>query len=167
MARFPRPIEGTWTEHHPELGTGLVSFEDSISPAFYELEREAIFRRAWLFAGRVEQLPRNGSYFTKQLPGVGTSVLVSRDMNGRVRAFHNVCRHRGNKLVWEGTPRDETRGSARQFVCKYHGWRYGVDGACTYVHQEREFFDLRKDQLGLAAVPADVVEGSHAAVHVA
>ena len=48
MARFKKPAEGTWTEHYPELGTGLVSFEDSVSPAFYELEREAIFRRAWL-----------------------------------------------------------------------------------------------------------------------
>jgi hypothetical protein len=61
VARFPRPAEGTWTEHHPELGTGPVSFEDSISPAFHELEREAIFERAWLHVGRMEQLPRNRS----------------------------------------------------------------------------------------------------------
>ena len=119
MARFEKPAEGTWTEHYPELGRGRVSFEDSISPAFYELEREAIFKRAWLYVGRVEQLPRNGSYFTKELPGVRTAIVVSRDMNGRVRAFHNVCRHPGNKLLWEGTPRNETCGSARQFVCKY------------------------------------------------
>ena len=145
--------------HHPELGTGPVSFEDSISPAFYELEREAIFERAWLNVGRVEQLPRNGSYFTKQLPGLRASLIVSRDMDGRVRAFHNVCRHRGNKLVWEGTPHGETRGNARQFVCKYHGWRYGLDGACTYVHQENEFFDLRKDELGLAPVHCDTWAG--------
>ena len=43
MARFPKPAEGSWTEHYPELGTGPVSYEDSISPEFYELEREAIF----------------------------------------------------------------------------------------------------------------------------
>jgi Rieske 2Fe-2S family protein len=61
VARFQRPAEGTWTEHYPELGTAPVSFEDSISPAFYELEREAIFKRAWLNVGRMEQLPRNGS----------------------------------------------------------------------------------------------------------
>ena len=105
MSRFRRPVEGTWTEHYPELGTGFVSFEDSISPEFYELEREAIFKQAWLNVGRVEQLSRNGSYFTKNLPGVGISIIVSRAMDGGVRAFHNVCRHRGNKLVWEGTPR--------------------------------------------------------------
>src|SRR5262247_3017668 len=128
MGRFPRPAEGTWTEHHPELGTGPVSFEDSISPAFHELERKAVFERAWLNVGRIEQLPRNGSYFTKDLPGLRTSILVSRDGEGRVRAFHNVCRHRGNRLLWQGTPHGEASGNARQFVCKYHGWRYGLDG---------------------------------------
>jgi len=61
-------LKSTWTEHYPDLGTGLVSFEDPISPAFCKLEREAIFKRAWLCVGRVEELRRNGSYFTKQLP---------------------------------------------------------------------------------------------------
>ena len=69
MARWPKPAEGSWTEHYPELGTAPVSYEDSISPEFYELEREAIFKRAWLNVGRVEQLPRKGSYFTKELDG--------------------------------------------------------------------------------------------------
>ena len=152
-------MEESWTKRHPELGTGRVSFEDSISPEFYELEREAIFKRAWLNVGRVEELPRNGSYFTKEIPPGRTSVIVSRGLEGEIRAFHNVCRHRGNKLVWSGTPREETCGAARQFVCKYHGWRYGLDGACRYVHQEREFFDLRKQELGLAAVHCDVWAG--------
>src|SRR5512134_1330389 len=107
MARFSKPAEGSWTAHYPELGTGLVSFEDSISPAFHELEREAIFKRTWLNVGRIEQLPRDGSYFTKNLRGVRTSIVVSRDLNGRVRAFHNVCRHRGNRLLWAGTPHGE------------------------------------------------------------
>ena len=47
MARFPKPPEGSWTQHYPELGTEPVSYEDSISPEIYELEREAIFKRAW------------------------------------------------------------------------------------------------------------------------
>lgn len=53
MARFQKRAESTWTEHSPEFGTGLVSFHDSISPAFYEREREAIFKPAWLCVGRV------------------------------------------------------------------------------------------------------------------
>src|SRR6185503_10107764 len=65
MARYDKPAEGSWTRHYPQLGTEPVSYEDSISPEFYELEREAIFKRAWLNVGRVEQLRRNGSYFTK------------------------------------------------------------------------------------------------------
>ena len=76
VSSFPRPAEGTWTEHYPELGTGPVSFEDSVSPAFYELERDAIFRRAWLNVGRVDDLPRNGSWFTKDLVAARTSLLV-------------------------------------------------------------------------------------------
>src|SRR5262249_59028391 len=96
----PRPAEGSWTAHYPELGTEPMSYEDSISPEFYRLEREAIFKRAWLNVGRVEQLPRNGSYFTKELAVANTSIIVVRGKDGVIRAFHNICRHRGNKLVW-------------------------------------------------------------------
>ena len=78
MAHFAKPSEGSWTEHYPELGTGPVSYEDSISPEHYELERKAIFGRTWLNVGRVEQLPRSGSYFTKELDAAGTSLVVVR-----------------------------------------------------------------------------------------
>jgi len=159
MARITKPPEGSWTAHYPELGTEPVSYEDSISPEFYELEREAIFKRAWLNVGRVEQLPRNGSYFTKELAVAKTSVVVVRGMDGQVRAFHNICRHRGNKLVWNDFPRQETSGSCRQFVCKYHGWRYELDGTCSFVQQEREFFDLDKSDYGLVPVHCDVWAG--------
>jgi phenylpropionate dioxygenase-like ring-hydroxylating dioxygenase large terminal subunit len=157
MARWPKPAEGSWTEHYPTLGTGPVLFD--VTPEFFELERDAIFRRAWLNVGRVEQLPKPGSYFTKGLAVANTSIIVVRDRDGEVRAFHNVCRHRGNKLVWNDNPRDETSGSCRQFVCKYHGWRYDLDGACTFVQQEEEFFDLAKADYGLVPVHCDVWSG--------
>ena len=86
------------------------SYDDSISPEFYELEREAIFRRTWLNVGRVEQLPKVGSYFTKELDAARTSIVVVRGTDGEVRAFHNICRHRGNKLVWTDYP---ARGDER------------------------------------------------------
>jgi phenylpropionate dioxygenase-like ring-hydroxylating dioxygenase large terminal subunit len=159
MPRFPRPPEGTWTEHYPELGTGPVAYDDSISPAFYEMEREAIFKRAWLNVGRVEQLPKPGSYFTKDIDAANASIIVVRDRDGGVRAFHNVCRHRGNKLVWNDFPREETQGFARQFVCKYHGWRYDLDGTLNFVQQESEFFDLDKSCYGLVPVHCDVWAG--------
>ncbi|MBL7488358.1 aromatic ring-hydroxylating dioxygenase subunit alpha [Frankia sp. AgB1.9] len=158
MAQLATP-PAKWTQRYPDLGTGLVSYEDSISPEFYELEREAIFRRAWLNVGRVEQLPRKGSYFTKELAVAKTSLLVTRDLAGEIHAFHNVCRHRGNKLVWDHTPRTESSGVCRQFMCKYHGWRYGVDGALKFVLQEEEFFDFDKADFPLVPVHCEVWEG--------
>jgi phenylpropionate dioxygenase-like ring-hydroxylating dioxygenase large terminal subunit len=158
MPHFSKPAEGSWTEHYG-LDTGPVSYEDSISPAHFELERDAIFRRTWLNVGRVEQLPRNGSYFTRELDAARTSVVVVRDMAGEVRAFHNVCRHRGNKLVWNDYPSEEVSGTCRQFTCKYHGWRYALDGELTFVQQESEFFDLDRGEHGLVPVRCEVWEG--------
>ena len=147
MAHFAKPAEGSWTEHYPELGTGPVSYEDSISPDHYELERKAIFARTWLNVGRMEQLPRKGSYFTKELDAAGTSLVIVRGTDDEVHAFHNICRHRGNKLVWNDYPGEETSGTCRQFTCKYHGWRYATEGQLTFVQQESEFFDLDKDRV--------------------
>jgi phenylpropionate dioxygenase-like ring-hydroxylating dioxygenase large terminal subunit len=158
MARFPKPPEGSWTQHY-DLGTEPLSYEDSISPEYFAREREAIFRRTWLNVGRVERLPRVGSYFTKEIAAAGASVIVVRDREGDVRAFHNICRHRGNKLVWTDFPAEETQGICRQFTCKYHGWRYDLDGTLNFVQQESEFFDLDKSEFGLAPVHCDVWAG--------
>ena len=158
MPRWPKPPEGSWTEHF-ELGTEPMNYEDSISQEFFELEREAVFKRAWLNVGRVEQLPRTGSYFTKELAVAKTSVVVVKGKDGEVRAFYNICRHRGNKLVWNDYPKEETSGTTRQFVCKYHAWRYDLDGACSFVQQEQEFFDLDKADYGLVPVHCDVWAG--------
>jgi phenylpropionate dioxygenase-like ring-hydroxylating dioxygenase large terminal subunit len=158
MAHFAKPAEGSWTEHL-KIDTEPVSYADSISPEHYELERDAIFRRTWLNVGRVEQLPKVGSYFTKELDAARTSVIVVKNTSGEVRAFHNVCRHRGNKLVWNDFPREETSGFCRQFTCKYHAWRYNLDGELTFVQQESEFFDLDKADYGLVAIQAEVWEG--------
>jgi len=159
MPHFPKPAEGSWTEHHPELGTDPVSYEDSISPEHYELERKAIFGRTWLNLGRVEQIPKAGNYFTKELDAAGTSLIVVRGKDGEVRAFHNICRHRGNKLVWNDFPREETSGTCRQFTCKYHGWRYDLDGALNFVQQQSEFFDLDMADYGLAPVQTETWQG--------
>jgi phenylpropionate dioxygenase-like ring-hydroxylating dioxygenase large terminal subunit len=158
MAHFTKPAEGSWTEHFG-LPTGPVSYEDSISPEYYELEREAIFRRTWLNVGRVEDVPKLGSYFTRELEVLGTSVIVVRSSAETVRAFYNVCRHRGNKLVWQDYPREETSGACRQFTCKYHGWRYDLEGALKFVQQEPEFFDLDMSEYGLMPVHCDVWNG--------
>jgi phenylpropionate dioxygenase-like ring-hydroxylating dioxygenase large terminal subunit len=157
MPLVTKPDPGSWTEHFG-LDTGPVSYDDSITPEHYERERDAIFRRTWLNVGRMEQLPRTGSYFTKELDAARTSVVVVRTADG-VRAFHNMCRHRGNKLLWQEDPLRETSGTCRQFTCKYHGWRYGLEGELTFVQQESEFFDLDRDQYGLVGVQCEVWEG--------
>jgi phenylpropionate dioxygenase-like ring-hydroxylating dioxygenase large terminal subunit len=158
MAHFPKPAEGSWTEHFG-LDTAPRSYADSTSPENYELEREAIFKRTWLNVGRVEQLRRRGTYFTRELDAAGTSVIVVKDGTEQVRAFHNICRHRGNKLVWQDFPLEETSGSCRQFTCKYHGWRYDLEGALTFVQQESEFFDLDVEKFGLVPVRCEIWEG--------
>ena len=159
MGHWAKPIEGSWTEHYPELGTGPISFEDCVSPEFYELERQAIFERTWLNVGRVEDVPRVGSHFTKNIDVANASILLVRGDDEEIRAFHNVCRHRGNRLVWNEFPRDETCGSCRRFVCKYHGWRYALDGELTFIQQEDEFFGVDKGRYGLAPVACEVWNG--------
>lgn len=159
MAHFPKPQEGSWTEHYPGLGTKPVSYYDSISQEFYDKEQQAIFLRTWLNIGRVEDLPRNGSYFTRELEWAKKSILVAKDGSGTVRAFHNICRHRGNKLVWDDYPDRETKGSCRQFTCKYHAWQFALEGDLTFVQQEEEFFDLDKNDYGLVPVACEVWEG--------
>ncbi len=159
MAHFNKPAAGSWTEHYPDLGTEPVDYSDSIDPQFYEDEREAIFKKTWLNVGRVERLPRKGSYFTKELSAAGTSLIIVRGNDNEIHAYHNVCRHRGNKLVWDDYPNEETSGFCKQFTCKYHAWRYSLEGELTFVQQEKEFFGLDRADYGLKAVHCEVWEG--------
>jgi choline monooxygenase len=92
-------------------------------PAVFEQERRAIFAREWLYVGRAGQLRRRGDYVAVDVCGWPV-VVVALDDAGGLAAFHNVCRHRAGPLVWDG---DGNCGSS--FVCRYHGWSYGLDGA--------------------------------------
>ncbi|OBI80338.1 aromatic ring-hydroxylating dioxygenase subunit alpha [Mycobacterium sp. 1245805.9] len=158
---FAKPEAGSWTQHWPELGTAPVDYTDSIDPEFYKAEQEAIFKKMWLNLGRVERLPKKGSYFTKEIAaaGEGTSVIVVNTGDGVIKAFHNVCRHRGNKLIWNDYPHEEVSGSCRQFTCKYHAWRYSLDGDLTFIQQEHEFFDIDKSDFGLIPVRCELWRG--------
>ena len=89
------------------------------SPAFLELEKDAIFRREWVCLGHVGEVAAPGDYFTTEL--VDEPLLVVRGDDGAVRVLSNVCRHRGN-LVAAG------KGNKRIFACAYHAWTYGRDG---------------------------------------
>jgi nitrite reductase/ring-hydroxylating ferredoxin subunit len=153
--KWAKPAEGSWTEHYPELGTGPMSFRDSTSPEFYELEREAVFKRAWLNLCRVEELPQTGSYLTKHIEAANAWIILVRGTDGAVRAFHNMCRHRGHKLI----PAAETAGECTEFTCPQCGWRYGLDGALTHVPQPQSYFGLDPGDYGLAKVHCDIWAG--------
>ncbi|MEV0708127.1 aromatic ring-hydroxylating oxygenase subunit alpha [Nocardia aurea] len=149
---------GKYTPDYPELGTAPVSYEDAISEQFYRDEHEAIFRRSWLKVGRIEQIPKTGRYFTRELAGLG-SIVVVRQADGSVKALHNVCAHRGNKVVWQEHPAEESSGSCRVFTCKYHGWRYGLDGKVDHITNPEQFFDLDRSTLRMPELHCDVWAG--------
>jgi phenylpropionate dioxygenase-like ring-hydroxylating dioxygenase large terminal subunit len=124
-----------------------------VSKEQFEQERQRIFRRVWLNVGRVEEVPREGDYFVKDLPVCNASILVSRGREGAVQGFHNVCKHRGNKLVWD------ERGSSLSHACKFHGWTYTPDGQLIGVPEEDMFFHFEKQKCGLTPVATEVWEG--------
>lgn len=142
-----------WHDHYPELGTGPLPLEVFTSAEQFALEREHIFRKVWLNVCRIEQLSKPGDYFVKDIGVCNTSVIVVRGKDGQIRAFHNMCSHRSNKVVWN------QHGSSPAFTCKFHGWMYGLDGGLKFVPDEKSFFDLNKDCLGLTPVHVDVWEG--------
>ena len=96
------PENGTrWHDKYPHLGTGPLSVDVFTSPEQFAQERERIFKKVWLNVGRVEQIPHPGDYFVKNLAVCNTSVIVVRGKDNKVKAFHNMCSHRGNKIAWD------------------------------------------------------------------
>src|SRR5258708_21841670 len=106
-----------WHDFYPELGTAPVPIDPYISRAYFEKEQERIFSKVWLNIGRIEQLPNPGDYFVKALAVCRTSILVVHGKDRKIRAFHNMCAHRGNKLVWE-----KARTGKGLFTYHFRGW---------------------------------------------
>lgn len=120
-------------------------------PAFFELERERVFGRTWLFAGHESEWPTNGSY--RQTSRSGAPIVVVRGDDGTLRAFYNACRHRGAPVT-----RDEC-GTARRLTCQYHSWSYGTDGVLKAVPDSRSFPELDTGDLGLVPVRCEIWDG--------
>jgi choline monooxygenase len=117
--------------------------------AVLDAEQQLIFERTWQLAGHVGALPRPGSYVTA---AAGTQpVLIVRDEQGRLRAYRNVCRHRGSRLLSGG---GQCKGAIR---CRYHGWTYRFDGSLIGV-PEALAFGQRLDKSALGLLPARVEE---------
>ena len=143
-----------WAERYPDLGTDPLPTEPYVSQEYFDLERDRVFRRCWLNVGRVEDLPRAGDYFVRDIAICGVSILVIRGGDGRVRSFHNVCSHRGNRLV------HHERGACRRTLrCRFHNWAYDDKGALIHVPDEGNFFDFDKKDHGLTQVSTDIWEG--------
>jgi phenylpropionate dioxygenase-like ring-hydroxylating dioxygenase large terminal subunit len=102
---------------------------------------------------REEEIPRAGDFVCREIEVCAASVIVVRDRDGTVRAFHNVCSHRGNQVVIEAS------GNARQFVCRYHNWSYALDGRLVGIPDAASFFHIDKRQCGLSAVACETWEG--------
>src|SRR3954452_2278668 len=118
-----------------------------LEPEIVGLEQRAIFERTWQLAGHVSDLAGPGTYLTTN---VGDQpVLVVRDQDGALRAFRNVCRHRGSRLL-------KGSGSCGKAIrCLYHGWTYRLDGTLIGVPEGREIEGLDKSRLGLHQVRAE------------
>jgi phenylpropionate dioxygenase-like ring-hydroxylating dioxygenase large terminal subunit len=153
MSKPPVPPIGL-TAKYPDIGTGPVDTAIYHAPSVYTAEMEAIFKRSWYMIGRVEQIPNPGDFFTCELPTFRLAILVCRDRDGNVNAFHNVCRHRGN--VAEHRAEGHCNGL---FVCRFHGWSFDLNGRCARIRDEEGFFDLDKSKLGLKPVPVGIWEG--------
>ena len=148
------PRNKKWHDLYPELGTGPIPIEPYVSREYFEKERELIFRRVWLNVSRVEQLPNPGDYLVRDLPICGTSILIVRGRDGVIRAFHNMCAHRGNKLVANAS------GTCRGLLtCKFHGWAYALDGSVGHVADEGSFFNLDRSALALTPIALDTWQG--------
>jgi Rieske 2Fe-2S family protein len=134
----------------------VVPIAGRVTPAFFEQEREKIFRRAWLPVVSASELDRNGSYVVTDVPPLKASLIVVRGEDGVVRAFHNICRHRGDRLIHPGDGAE--RGCRRAFTCGFHAWTYSNTGRLIGVTDEGQFRGLDKEQFGLLPVHAEVWE---------
>ncbi|MGH8130257.1 MAG: aromatic ring-hydroxylating oxygenase subunit alpha, partial [Steroidobacteraceae bacterium] len=121
-------------------------------PEFFALEKQTIFPKSWQLVCHVNDIPKASDYHTFDF--LGESVLAVRGDDGRVRSFHNVCRHRASRLV------DGTHGNCgRRIVCPYHAWTYATDGRLVGVPQRADYPGLEPAKYGLAPLEQEIWHG--------
>ena len=145
---------GTYAERRP-----LPKIEASIpasyyyDPQHYERELDVFWYRMWVVAAREEELPGPRHY---RVVKIGPqSILILRDLEGRLRAFHNTCRHRGSILCTE----EAGRLPGRRIVCPYHNWTYGLDGQLAATPRRMETPDFELTDYPLFGVAVDTWGG--------
>lgn len=150
VRRVSEPVpNGTPVEHSPpeDLGYERIPKERYTSEAFLDKEWRGLWTKVWLLGGLAHDLTEAGDYICTSI-GKESVILVRQD-NGDVRAFYNVCMHRGNRLVDEGLDNTET------FKCSYHGWEYAADGRLVNL-PNGELFPQGKPCRGLVELPCRV-----------
>ena len=137
--RLLEHLEQGTTDQAP--GTYAVPVANYTDPARFEQEMDRVFRSVPIALALSCELREPGAYRAESVAGV--PVLVTRTATGEVKAFLNVCRHRGSELVEPGC------GDANRFSCPYHGWTYGCDGRLLAVTDGKTFGPVEKDAMGL------------------
>ncbi|MFT3754448.1 MAG: SRPBCC family protein [Pseudoxanthomonas sp.] len=139
-------MHGVGTEGNPGETTErewFVTKDSYLLPEYAKLEKERLWPRVWQIACREEELPRVGSYVTFEVAGESILVIrTSKDVGG-INAFYNVCQHRGRKLL-------EGCGETNNIYCRYHGWRWSLEGKIEHI-QDREDWEggLKDEELHL------------------
>jgi phenylpropionate dioxygenase-like ring-hydroxylating dioxygenase large terminal subunit len=118
------------------------------SAKYYALEQEHVFRKSWLFAAHLDEVPEPGSYM--RWHNAGDPIIIVHGTDGVVRAFYNTCRHRGAPVVTQDS------GCARRLVCPYHAWTYKTDGTLIGVPERQDFADLDLATRGLIPVRCEM-----------
>jgi len=129
-----------------------ISIDRYITDEFWELEQEHLWPKVWVMAGRAENIPNPGDYFT--FGDLKVPIVVVRGNDMKVRAFYNTCQHRGSPVVRDAV------GCAKQLRCQYHGWVYSIDsGQLMSVPDEHDFIDFCREEKKLANISCDVWQG--------
>ena len=136
-----------------DFSTGPVPVAPYVSAAYFELEKEHIFRNIWQFVAREQEFKKPGDFIVQEFEIFNASVLIIKGKDGKIRAFHNVCSHRGVKLVLE------SHGNTASFMCHYHGWGYALDGKLRAVPDAESFEGLDRSSCGLTPIHLGIFEG--------
>ena len=151
----------TWAERPKFPPTHYVDTRLYTDPAIFREEQERIFDRVWIIACHESEIPERHDYRTFRHPG-GKNLIVVRGDDDEVRAFYNVCPHRGNVILHDPS------GNARSLTCIFHSWTFDCRGNCTGVARRKEGFQdrLNPPDVGLRRVRAEVGYGGFVWVNV-
>src|SRR5439155_1677785 len=127
-----------------------------ISPDVFAEEQESIFSKEWLLVGHQSQIPKPGDYIVRQV--IGESLIVIRDKDEEIRAFYNVCRHRGTRLI-EHRAGEAVCGHTSAIQCPYHAWTYSLDGRLVGAPHMDEVPGFEKADYPLHPVNLGLWEG--------